>query len=167
MSDLRDLLDAIEKTPGCAVLPPAGQPSLRPGCSLPPDLQEFYDLAGGVTLFNVGGWANRIVAPKRFVQADEVLYGKNENGLPEGAWYAIADVQDGNYLLIDLHPSRAGRCYDAFHETYREPGYMKVVALSFTEMLERLYRHGSNQSYWLEEHFISPGDAYNPIHPSS
>lgn len=164
MSDVLELLEAIRRTPRCVVLPPRGMPTIQSGLILPPDVLTFYEAAGGVRLYDEGGWANRIVAPTEFVPADLVFWGdQTKADGPESAWYAVADVQDGNYLLIDLSPTRAGRCYDGFHETYRQAGYMAVVAESFTEMLERLHRQGNNQSYWLRDGFQSGGDAYDQL----
>ena len=77
------------------------------------------------------------------------------------AWYAVADVQDGNYLLIDLADDRLGVCYDGFHETYKTPGYMMIVAASFTELLTRLFEQGNDGSYWLADSFRASGDAYD------
>ena len=164
MSNVLELLRAIRQTLHCTVMPPCGMPTIQSGLALPLDVRTFYEAAGGVRLYEKGGWANRIVGPAEFVPADLVFWGEQTTADgPESAWYAVADVQDGNYLLIDLNPSRLGRCYDGFHETYRTPGYMAVVAESFTEMLERLYRQGNNQSYWLQDGFQSRGDAYDPL----
>ena len=77
----------------------------------------------------------------------------------EYSWYALAHVRDGNYFGIDLLPQRLGRCYDCFHETYGSPGYCKVIALSFTELLNYLAGAG-DEPFWLAEGFRGYGDAY-------
>jgi hypothetical protein len=51
-----------------------------------------------------------------------------------------------------------GRCYDCFHETFGSPGYCSVIALSFTELLNRLAEAGDT-AFWLDEHFRGYGDA--------
>jgi antitoxin YokJ len=95
-----------------------------------------------------------------FVQVGMAIIGEATGDGVERSWYALADVQDGNYLAIDLHPQRLGRCYDCFHETFGEPGYCAVIALSFAELLNRLAAAGDS-AFWLEDDFHSYGDAYD------
>ena len=78
----------------------------------------------------------------------------------ERSWYALAHVQDGNYLAIDLLPTRLGWCYDCFHETFGEPGECQVISRSFTELLNRLAEAGDSP-FWLESDFDGYGDAYD------
>ncbi len=85
--------------------------------------------------------------------------GEESTGI-EKTWYAVADVQDGNYIGIDLKPEKLGLCYDCFHETIGVPGYCKVIAQSFTELLEQFLKHGDS-SWWLREQFTGYGDAYD------
>ena len=48
-----------------------------------------------------------------------------------------------------------GCCYDVFHETFSDPYSARVVALSFTELVERLFVRG--RSYWFGEGFEAYG----------
>jgi hypothetical protein len=52
-------------------------------------------------------------------------------------------------------------CYDSFHEVHGMPGSCAVVALSFTDLLERLLAARGGHWYWLEPGFASLGDAYD------
>ena len=75
-------------------------------------------------------------------------------------WFAIADVVDGNYVAIDLNHEHLGLCYDAFHETFAMPGYVNVIASSFTDMLERLLNHKEDSTYWIQDEFKPLGEAF-------
>jgi hypothetical protein len=69
-------------------------------------------------------------------------------------------VQDGNYVAIDLPAKPNGEVWliDCFHETIGLEGYSTVIALSFSEFLERALASRGEQ-YWLAEH-PSYGDAF-------
>ena len=69
-------------------------------------------------------------------------------------------TKDGNYVAIDLNPEHAGLCYDAFHETFAMPGYVNVVASSFSDLLCRLLDHKEDSTYWLQEGFVPLGEAF-------
>ena len=75
-------------------------------------------------------------------------------------WFSIADDGNGDYLSIDLAPGRLGICYDSFHETHGVAGSTPVIARSFTELLTSLLQSRGNRPYWLEDGFVSLGDAY-------
>ena len=77
-------------------------------------------------------------------------------------WYVVAEVENGNYLAIDLGGGpHNGRSYDAFWETYASPGQMPVVATSFTALIEQLYETKGQHWYWLQPGFSPLGDAYD------
>lgn len=62
-------------------------------------------------------------------------------------WISVVDVQDSNYVAISTEPGRVGEAIDCFHETVGEPGYNKIVAKSFTDLLAGLLR--SPEAFWL------------------
>ncbi|WP_089247020.1 SMI1/KNR4 family protein [Asanoa hainanensis] len=138
--NLRDLLDRVAGTPGCAVLPPSGQPMHR----IPADLRELYDFCGGARLW---GW--RLSGPTELVPASPRLLGEavarevavdQPDDLTNGC-YVIADgggATTDEHVVIDLHPARAGRCYLAFWDSYGLVGEMPVVARSIPELLRWL-----------------------------
>ncbi len=47
---IEELLTQIQATPGCRIKAPARQPQIEANLRLPDDLQEFYQLCGGLTL---------------------------------------------------------------------------------------------------------------------
>ncbi len=66
--------------------------------------------------------------------------------------------EDGNYIAIDCNPSRLGYCYDAFHETIDLLDHCKVIARSFTELMNRAAEAGDN-ACWLGDKFDTYGYA--------
>jgi hypothetical protein len=56
--------------------------------------------------------------------------------------YAICDVQDGNYAVIDVSRQENGRypLIDGYHEAWPDPEYCGHIAGSFSEFLEKLLR---------------------------
>lgn len=162
MSSIRSILDEIRRTPNCEVSSPCGLPSLPDGLALPTDLREFYELAGGAVLFSerVCPGRIRIVGPHELQRIDLAIMGGQFATGPFEWWFAIADVMDGNYVAIDLNPEHAGLCYDAFHETFEIPGYVDVIASSFSDLLRRLLDHKEDSTYWLQEDFEPLGEAF-------
>ena len=118
--------------------------TIAPPLQLPADLIAFYERFAEASLFGEEGEEPRcrILSPEEFVQVGKAIMGVPITDGPERSWYALADVQDGNYLGIDLAPEHLGRCYDCFHETYGEPGYCTVIALSLMKGCS--YRHTSS-----------------------
>ena len=47
------------------------------------------------------------------------------------------DSED-NYITIDLYKEKNGRCYDSFWDRHGVVGECSVIAISFTELIERL-----------------------------
>jgi hypothetical protein len=62
-------------------------------------------------------------------------------------------------IVLDLHPARLGRCYDAFWNTYGVVDSMPIVARSYTELLVRLAETSGTEAE-LTAHAY--GDAYDP-----
>jgi hypothetical protein len=162
MSGIRAILDEIRRTPDCDIRPPRGLPSLPGALVLPADLREFYELAGGAVLFSerVCPGRIRIVGPDEVRRIDLAITGDEFATGPFEWWFAIADVMDGNYVAIDLNSEHAGLCYDAFHETFAMPGYVNVIASSFSDLLRRLLDHKEDSTYWLQEGFKPLGEAF-------
>jgi len=168
---LRELVARIRATPDCTVVDPISRldlhyPALHQGHILPDDLREFYDLCGGLTLFENSGSPLVIVPPMEVILANPILFP----GLPPDqltsslediswTWYLIArNLNGGEYLTLDLSPERLGRCYDSFLGSHANPGSATIVAFSFTELLTRLYENKGQT--WLA-HVVSLGDAYD------
>jgi hypothetical protein len=137
-------------------------PSLPDNLILPSDVQAFYQMAGGAVLFSKHVCAGRvlILGPDELQRIDQAITGEQFATGPFPWWFAIADVRDGNYVAIDLNPEHHGLCYDAFHETFAMPGYVSVIASSFSDFLWRLLNQNEDSTYWLQKEFKPLGEAF-------
>jgi hypothetical protein len=157
-----DLLERIKQTPGCLVLPQAGVPTLEHGHILTEDLRAFYSACGGIELFTDAPFPVRISRPDELALANPVIIGERYPDLSD-SWYLIGRGGGDEFISIDLAPERAGRCYDSFREVHGVPGSDPIIAQSFTDLIERLYKNGGQHWYWLESNFTSLGDAYDAV----
>ena len=119
-------------------------------------------MCGGVTLFQSETCVAEIVPPNDFVEANPVLVGCQAEDDISAAWFILCrGLNDEQYVTIDLAPGRLGRCYDSFWDCHAVAGSSTIVARSFSEFLERLISSGGTRWYWLEDSFVSLGDAYD------
>jgi hypothetical protein len=148
---------------------------------LPPDLAKFYHRTDGAELFGRGNTAAcRIVAARDLERLDwgAVPEYLQDNDWPNGhIWYRLARLADESWLAINPSPQypeplreryRRELGADYWHcvvaichcnaETRGRPGENPVVALSYTELLER-WLDGGNRPYWLNSSFAGYGDA--------
>lgn len=52
-------------------------------------------------------------------------------------------------VTIDCSADRLGRCYDSFWDSHGVAGSCSIVALSFTDLLQRLLDNNGDYWYWL------------------
>jgi hypothetical protein len=149
----------------------------------PPDLGKFYHQTGGARLFASGDAAAfRIVAPTGI---EPLEWGESTAPLgsygPMGRqWHRFAWLADESWLAINLgynqhlapwrkderlQELRKSLGYELFAPichvstmTQNQPGQNPVVALSFTELLERLLDSGG-KPFWPHEQSAVYGDA--------
>ncbi len=167
------LIDEIRNLPDCIVHKPEGIPVVRSGLKLPQDLVDFYRYCGGVSLYISGAYRAYIVPPSKFIPADNVIFDEVSLGLyksHEGYndeistdWYALTDIENGNYIVIDLNSSRCGKCYLGLWETYGMQGESPILAFSFIELLNKLINNKGEKWYWERTDFSSLGDAYDDV----
>jgi hypothetical protein len=148
----------------------------------PPDLCKFYHRTNGAELYGRGDAAAvRLVAAAEVDPLDwgEIIdrHGWNSRGPGDRIWHRLAWLADGSWLAINLDPGRRDPRPEPSESSnwlsYRElfhaichcnanmqgqPGQNPVVALSFTELLERLLDAGG-RPYWLDPKFVGYGDA--------
>lgn len=75
------------------------------------------------------------------------------DGTASEGLYVIAVRGDGpDYISIDTHPSRLGRCFDSFSGDHATEG-SRVIALSFAEMLNKLVVWRQEGYFWEEEFY--------------
>lgn len=171
--DLDSVLAEIATRRDCRLLPPVGQAQVPAGLLVPPDLWRFHDRCGGAVLFMGAEFTWHVSGPSRLVPASprlltpqvaaEVAVEYPED-LTNGC-YVIADSGDESstvpHIVVDLHPDRVGRCYDAFWQTYGLVGEMPIVALTITEFLRVLLASGGHDAVLSGRY----GDAYEPALP--
>lgn len=158
---LSELFAEIKASPRCTVLPAAGLPVVSDGHALPHDLKQFYELCGGVNLFNDSEYAISIVPPQMFTPANPVIIGGQEESDISSSWYVVGSGGGTEYLTIDLSRERLGRCYDSFVDRHGVAGSCPIIATSFTELLTRLFLNDGKYWYWLRDDFQHIGDAYD------
>lgn len=168
---MSELISKVQSLGDCIVLPPNGLPKVNDNHVLPEEIKEFYSLCGGMNLFVNKHYSVKILPPDEFTLANPLLIDKDiiEEEIKKGTyalristnWYTIVDLFDSNYIVIDLSRERLGRCYKAFWDSYPSRGEMPVVAMTFSELLNRLIENKGEYWYFLEDDFISIGDAYD------
>lgn len=161
MSKITGLIREASSLLNCEVYPASGLPKLRSSHMLPIDLEEFYKECGGMQLFNDSDFPYRIIPATEINLANLEILGEEVEDDISNNWYTLIDCDNGDFVTIDLHPERLGRCYDSFHETHGLIGDTPIIAMSFTELLQQLLQHKGKLIYWLDESFVALGDAYD------
>ncbi|MFO1063062.1 MAG: SMI1/KNR4 family protein [Pirellulales bacterium] len=154
-----ELVESIRREKDCEVLPVGLLPSVE-GNELPPDLVEFYSVAGGAVLFREAPYEFQIASAEDFVRANPIIVGDACDEDISHDWYIIAKSGE-QYITIDLGPGRVGKCYDSFWDRHGVPGSCPIIATSFRDLLERLLISHGKVLFWLEPQFENLGDAYD------
>lgn len=128
-------------------------------------------LCGGATLYDRSEYAVDIVGPQEFILANPAIFldvfgkpsemdmRKKEN--ISWSWYIVGKGNSGEYIVIDLDEARLGRCYYSFWDRHAMKGYSPIIAVSFTDLLQRLIENKGERWYWEQPGFKSLGDAYD------
>lgn len=167
---IKTFIEEVKHKPDCIILP-CTTTNIDMLEILPDDLKEFYSLCGGMTLFEDSPFSVRIVSPNEIKSANLVILGEEliraeiEKGTYEKQiskdWYIIADLSNSDYIVIDMNEKRKGRCYSALWDSYPSRGDTPILALSFTELMEKLIENNGDYWFFLKENFHSYGDAYD------
>ena len=160
MTELQRLLDQIQRTRDCKVVLPHGQPVLREGDRLPDDLAEFYRLSGGVVFFELSMYPIRVVGAEELVRSNPEIVGTDCPDDISDSWYIVARGGREEAISIDCGVERVGRCYDSFWDCHGVAGDCRIVAQSFTELMQRLFDGRGRYWYWLTDEAPDYGDAY-------
>jgi hypothetical protein len=149
---VEEFLAFAGRTPGWRILERDGDPAVP---DLPHDLARFIARCGGVVT------PADVSVGSRVVQAQQLL-GLGDDNDRSAPWFVIAEDDDSSTALravIDLDPQRLGRVYDGFWDRLGVAGSMPVIALSFSDLLERLVLSGG-EPYWADDD-LELGDAYD------
>jgi antitoxin YokJ len=155
---IKELIQSVRSKSGCFVRPPVGLPDVG-SHRLPDDVQELYENCGGIELFPNRNFGITIVSPTDFVKANPVIAGVEGKGDISEFWY-IAAKSGEQYITIDLHPQRIGRCYDSFWDRHAVAGSCPIIAKSYRELIQRLVCSSGDSWFWLDREFVNYGDAY-------
>ena len=125
----------------------------RVGWNLDSELRAFYLHCNGAELLErLPDSPYQILPLAEIVRARVAIFGgKNDDDAHGPAcMYALCDIQDGNYVIVDVSSQENG-CYrllDGDHEAWPDPAYCKQIAHSFSEFLEQVLRT-RRSLYWL------------------
>ncbi|NOJ97939.1 SMI1/KNR4 family protein [Corallococcus coralloides] len=122
----------------------------RVGWRLDEDLRAFYLHCNGCDLFvSSPDTRFRVLPLEQITRARVAIRGNDRNEAGAASLYTLVDMQDSDYLVLDVARSESGRypLFDAWHETFPE---LVPVASSFGEFLEKALRSG-NQAFWLDD----------------
>ncbi|MCE9672241.1 SMI1/KNR4 family protein [Myxococcus stipitatus] len=125
------------------------------GWRLDADLRAFYLHCDGADLFDPKAPAFRDPAFSFFPleqirRARVVMRGQDTDRAGPASWFAICDVRDSNYALLDVSQQVDG-CYpirDGYNEAFPDPAYCRQIATSFREFLEGALR-SEGRWFWL------------------
>jgi hypothetical protein len=124
----------------------------RVGWKLDPDLRAFYLHCNGGTLFKRLPNADyRFLSLSEIVRARVAIFGEDDDQWGPASMYTLCDLQDGDYILVDVSQQENGRypLIDGWHEAWPNPKHCKQIAHSFSEFLEGALRSGGSW-FWLK-----------------
>ena len=160
MNTIKHLIELIGNSKSCELSPPIGYPILPVNLLLPPDLKDFYQLAGGAKLHVDADYSINICSPNELERANPIIIGDECKDDISWDWFVIAKSGE-QYITIDLNQDRLGLCYDSFWDQHGVAGSCPVIAKSFSELLQALFEADGNELYWLNKSFALLGDAYD------
>jgi len=111
--------------------------------------------------FDDSDYPIKVVGLAEFKRANPIIVGEDAADDASHNWFIIAHDNHSQYITIDLSKNKQGYCYDSFWDRHGVAGEQAVVAKSFTELLQCLYRAKGQSLYWTEQGFQSLGDAYD------
>jgi len=153
MDRLKQMLDVIATAhfpdpPASEEMVQACQARLK--VDFPSDVCEFYRFANGARLFDRVDPPYRIMSLSKLCHPSLLILGEDIRSDATRGFVAFCDVEDGNYLAMNTDDCTADKCsiVDCFHETFPKPGYMEVVANSFSEFLSNALT-SDGKLFWL------------------
>ncbi|RKH96378.1 SMI1/KNR4 family protein [Corallococcus sp. AB030] len=136
--------------------PPAAAEELaafeaRVGWRLDKDLRAFYLHCDGAALFMPWPDTNFWILPLAQVRRGRVaIQGRDEDANGPATWYTLVDLQDTDFVLVDVSQTQDGRypLRDGYHGTFPDPVHSRIIASSFSEFLEKALASGDDY-FWL------------------
>ncbi|ABF89355.1 hypothetical protein MXAN_6559 [Myxococcus xanthus DK 1622] len=122
------------------------------GWRLDPDLRAFYLHCDGADLFGTVDPAFSFFPLAEIRRARVTMRKKDTDKAGPSSWYALCDVRDSNYILLDVSHQLDGRypIRDGYNEAFPDPAYCRQIARSFSEFLAGALR-SNGRWFWLPE----------------
>lgn len=124
----------------------------RLGVRLPQDMRQMYSLFSGVLIGPaVDHWTYRVMPIEELAPASELILGTMDVDRSP-PWIAFCDVQDGNYVAMDISTESPDRyaIRDCFHETFPDCFGCETIATNVIEFLRSCIT-SPERLYWLPE----------------
>lgn len=141
---LESVLELLRNRDDNEVLPPSGLPVAQNRMSLPPEIEHFYRLCGGVKIgiFEDDFFSWRVVTPSEFVEALPLVLGlsyESEKEFWEQNWakclYRFAENQTGDErVLVSCGDRHNGMFLDGHQESFGCDN-MRLIARTLPELL--------------------------------
>ncbi len=123
----------------------------RMGWRLDADLRAFYLHCDGASLFDRTDPAFRFYPLSEIRRARVVIFQEDTDEWGPTSWYALGDVRDTNYILIDVDQERGTYpIRDGYREMFPRPEYCRQLASSFSEFLAGALSSNGTW-FWLRE----------------
>ncbi|RJS19982.1 SMI1/KNR4 family protein [Corallococcus sp. H22C18031201] len=109
----------------------------RVGWRLDPDLRAFYLHCDGARLFDRIDPTFYFFPLAELRRARVTMRQDDSDRAGPASWYALGEVQDSNFILLDVSEQPAGRypIRDGYNEAFPHPDYCRRIADSFSEFL--------------------------------
>jgi hypothetical protein len=124
----------------------------RVGWRLDPDLRAFYLHCDGADLFDRLDFEFRFYPLARLHRARGVMRKSDTDAAGPASWYALGEVQDSNFILLDVSQQHEGRypIRDGYNQAFPHPDYCRQIAGSFSEFLAGALG-SEGQWFWLRD----------------
>jgi hypothetical protein len=125
----------------------------RVGWKLDPDLRAFYLHCNGARLFEPPPFSPFSILPLAEIERGRAaIFGEDDDQWGPASLYTLCDVQDGDYVMVDVSRQVDGRypLSDGWKEAWRYKEYTWPLADSFSEFLLGALRSNGRQ-FWLDQ----------------
>lgn len=96
--DIRTLVTKIKALQDCIVYKPTGIPKIENGHVLPNDLIQFYEICGGIDLYNNSEYPIVFLPPEKVMRANPIIIG-DIPGIPTMEYLRVIYQKIGMLLL--------------------------------------------------------------------
>ena len=162
MERVQRILKAISESKDCLLLKREHHVNVDVGYLLPDDLRYYLENYNSIIFWENSEYSVKIVGIEDFKKTNPVIIGEEVPDDISNNWFIIAD-DNPQFITIDLFKERLGKCYDSIWDRYGVVGEQPIIANSFTELLEQLFKGKGGYYYWLQDNFEYIGDAYDNL----